>query len=102
MEKNGKAWSSKPMNHINIRYYFVTDRISKKDLTVEWCPTEEDMIGDYMTKPTQGDLFKKFRDQIMGVTPARSPGPGKVKETRSELIFREAQKSLVQQPWEAS
>jgi hypothetical protein len=79
MEKNGKASSSKRTKHINIRYYFVTDRIRKKDLTVEWCPTG-DMIGDYMTKPNQGALFTKFRDQIMGVVPARSPGPGKAKK----------------------
>ena len=79
MEKNGKASSSKRTKHINIRYYFVTDRIRKKELTVEWCPTG-DMIGDYMTKPNQGALFKKFRDQIMGVIPARNPGPGKVKD----------------------
>ncbi len=78
MEKNGKASSSKRTKHINIRYYFVTDRINKKELTVEWCPTG-DMIGDYMTKPTQGALFRKFPDQIMGVVPAQDPGPGKVK-----------------------
>jgi hypothetical protein len=35
------------------------------------------MIGDFATKPLQGDLFPKFRDQIMGVTPAQDPGPGK-------------------------
>ncbi len=32
-----------------------------------------------MTKPLQGALFKKFRDQIMGVVPAQEPGPGKAK-----------------------
>jgi len=37
------------------------------------------MIGDFMTKPLQGALFQKFRDQIMGVVPARDPGPGKAK-----------------------
>jgi hypothetical protein len=36
-----------------------------------------DMIGDFTTKPLQGALFRKFRDQIMGVTPARDLGPGK-------------------------
>jgi hypothetical protein len=41
------------------------------------------MIGDYMTKPTQGALFRNFRDQIMGVVPARDPGPGKAKKTTS-------------------
>jgi hypothetical protein len=35
------------------------------------------MIGDFPTKPLQGALFRKFRDQIMGVIPARDPGPGK-------------------------
>jgi hypothetical protein len=79
MEKNGKASSSKRTKHINIRYYFVTDRINKKDLTVEWCPTG-DMIGDHMTKPNQGALFTKFRDQLMGVTPAKNPGPGRIKK----------------------
>jgi hypothetical protein len=85
MEKNGKASSSKRTKHINIRYYFVTDRINKQELTVEWCPTG-DMIGDYMTKPTQGALFKKFRDQIMGVIEAQDPGPGKVKVAKSKPL----------------
>ena len=57
MEKNGKASSSKRTKHINIRYYFVTDRIDKKELSVEWCPTG-DMIGGFMMKPNQGALFK--------------------------------------------
>ena len=29
-----------------------------------------------MTKPLQGDLFRKFSDQIMGVIPDQDPGPG--------------------------
>ena len=79
LEKNGKASSSKRTKHINIRYFFVTDRVKNGELSIEWCPTG-DMIGDFMTKPTQGALFKKFRDQIMGVIPAQNPGPGKVKK----------------------
>jgi hypothetical protein len=78
MEKNGKASSSKRTKHINIRYFFITDRIQKGEVSVKWCPTG-DMIGDFMTKPLQGALFKKFRDQIMGVVPAQEPGPGKAK-----------------------
>ncbi len=67
MQENGKASCSKCTKHINIRYFFITDRIKKKELRVEWLPTEN-MIADYMTKPLQGSLFKRFRDQIMGVT----------------------------------
>jgi hypothetical protein len=76
LEKNGKASISKRMKHIKIRYFFITDRVSKKEVSVVWCHTG-DMIGDYATKPLQGALFQKFRDQIMRVTPARDPGPGK-------------------------
>jgi hypothetical protein len=76
LEKNGKASSSKRTKHINIRYFFITDRVSKEEVSVVWCPTG-DMIGDYATKPLQGALFRKFRDQIMGVTLARDPVPGK-------------------------
>jgi hypothetical protein len=87
LEKNGKASSSKRKRtkHISIRYFFITDRVKKGDvLLVAWCPTG-DMIADYMTKPLQGALFRKFRDQIMGVVPARDPGPGKVKPGNSIL-----------------
>jgi hypothetical protein len=35
--------------------------------------------------PNQGALFRKFRDQIMGVIPARDPGPGKTKPRSVEL-----------------
>jgi hypothetical protein len=43
------------------------------------------MIGDFMTKPLQGALFRKFRDQIMGVVPAQDPGPGKAITKIDEL-----------------
>jgi hypothetical protein len=76
LEKNGKALISKRTKHINIWYFFITDRVKKEEVSALWCPTG-DMIGDFATKPLQGALFRKFRDQIMGVTPARDPGPGK-------------------------
>ena len=35
------------------------------------------MIGYFMNKPIQGDLFRKFIDQIMGVILTQDPGPGR-------------------------
>ena len=32
-----------------------------------------------MTKPTQGAAFKILQYQLMGVTEAQDPGPGKIK-----------------------
>jgi hypothetical protein len=58
-EKNGKASSSKRTKHINTRYFFITDRVKKEEVSVVWCPTG-DIIGDFVTKPLQGGLFPKL------------------------------------------
>ena len=79
LEKNGKTSSGKRTKHISIRYFFVTDRINKGDVSVAWCPTD-DMTGDFFTKPNQGALFRRFRDLIMGVVAQPDPGPGKYKK----------------------
>ena len=68
LAKNGRGSSSKRTRHINIRYFFVADRIASKEVKVEYCPTGA-MIADYFTKPLQGTLFRKFRDIIMNVDP---------------------------------
>lgn len=65
LEKNGKRSSSKRTRAINIRYFFITDQVEKGTLKVEYCPTG-DMVGDFFTKPLQGDVFRKFKAAIMG------------------------------------
>ena len=66
LEKNGKASSGKRTRHINIRYFFIKDRIDKGEVEVVFCPTEE-MVGDFFTKPLQGAKFRKFRKIIMNL-----------------------------------
>ena len=51
---------------MNVRFFFVKDRILKRDITLEHCPTN-DMIADYFTKPLQGKQFYKFRKSIMNL-----------------------------------
>ncbi len=58
LERNGKASSSKRTKHINVRYFFVMDRLAKGKIRLEWCPTG-DMVADFMTKPLQGANFYK-------------------------------------------
>ena len=65
LERNGRASSSKRTRHINIRYFFVCDRVNMKEISLHWCPTKE-MIADFWTKPLQGSHFRKLRDYIMG------------------------------------
>jgi hypothetical protein len=58
------------------------------------------MIRGFMTKPLQGALFWKFRDQMMGVVPAQDPGLGKVKTKIDKLntLCRQAYKRHEPQP----
>jgi hypothetical protein len=49
--KNSKASSSKWTKHISICCFFITHRIKKEDVPVEWCPTKL-MHRDFTTKPT--------------------------------------------------
>jgi len=51
---------------LNIRFYFIFDRIDKGDLNVEFCATDE-MVADFFTKPLQGKAFLKFRRLIMNL-----------------------------------
>ena len=66
LEKNGRASSGKRTRHIDIRFYFVADRVKNGELRIEHCHTEE-MVADYFTKPLQGIIFYKLRDQVMNI-----------------------------------
>ena len=65
LESNGKKSSSKRTRALNIRYFFLTDQVEKGNVSIEYCPTKA-MIGDFMTKPLQGQAFENFRKTIMG------------------------------------
>ncbi len=65
LEQNRRASSGKRTRHINIRIFFITDRVDMKEISIDWCSTKK-MVADYMTKPLQGSLFREFRDYIMG------------------------------------
>lgn len=66
LEENGRGSSSKRTRHINIRFFFITDRINSDELSVRYCPTD-DMVGDFFTKPLQGTKFRKFRDIVLNI-----------------------------------
>ena len=69
--ENGRASSSKRTRHLNIRYYFLSDKVAKGELEVKYCSTD-DMIADYLTKQLQGDKFYKFRKLLMNLGPNES------------------------------
>ena len=68
METNGKLSSGKRTKHINIRYFFIQDRVKNGEISLKYCPTDQ-MLADYFTKPLQGAKFIEFRDMILGKSP---------------------------------
>jgi hypothetical protein len=64
-EKNGRRSCGPNSRHIDIRYFFIKDRLESDGFEVKHCPTEQ-MLADFFTKPLQGSLFRKFREVIMG------------------------------------
>ena len=59
----GRSTSEKS-RHINIRFFFVKDRVDAGEVKVEYLPTGA-MIADVLTKPLQGALFKELRDKLL-------------------------------------
>ena len=66
LENNGRGSSGGRTQQINIRYFFVTDRIAKSDLTMKNCPTGM-LVADFYTKLLQGKLFRLFRNLILNI-----------------------------------
>lgn len=65
LETNGSSSAGKRSRALNIRYFFVTDQVQLGNVSIEYMPTDE-MWADYMTKPLQGEKFRKFRGLILG------------------------------------
>ena len=65
IELNGRKSSGKKSKHIDNRFFFIKDRLMSEGIDVAYCPTAK-MLADFFTKPLQGNLFRKFRDVVMG------------------------------------
>ena len=66
LEKNGNISTTKNTKHINVCYYFIKDRVETGDVVIEHFPTEK-MFGGHFTKPLQGALLMKFREEITNI-----------------------------------
>ena len=63
---NGKKLSTKRSKHISVKYFFMHDVIKHGDMSLGYCSTG-DMWADVLTKPVQGEAFKKMRSKLMNM-----------------------------------
>ena len=66
LESNGKRSSTKRTRHLNIRYFYVTDKVRSGNVVIVYHPTQK-LVGDYLTMPLNGTPFKNHRNTIMGI-----------------------------------
>ena len=65
LHENRVLSRKKGSRHIDIRFFFFKDRVDSGDIEIAFCGTEN-MVVDFMSKPLQGSVFRRFRDSIMG------------------------------------
>jgi hypothetical protein len=61
--EKGRSTSDRT-KHVNVRYFFVKDRVNRGEIEVRHSPTST-MMADILTKPLQGELFRKMRDALL-------------------------------------
>ena len=94
LSTNGRHSSGKKTRHIEIRYYFITDHVRRKNIKIACCPTEE-MVSDFFTKPLQGSQFRRFRNFILNIDHDGGPvGPQECVGTPSTSTTTESRVEL--------
>jgi hypothetical protein len=58
--------ASNNTRHVNIRYFWVRDRVQNGELKFVYTPTEE-IVADVLTKPLQGERFTKLRAMLLNM-----------------------------------
>jgi hypothetical protein len=65
LAEKGKS-NSQRTRHVNIRYFFIKDRIDAKEIELKYMPTD-DMVADILTKPLQGKKFIELRKRLLNL-----------------------------------
>ena len=71
LAENKKLSSEKRPRHFDISMFHVTVFISRKEVTIQCCPTGK-ILADYFGKPLIGKIFCMMRSNVMNVHPGNS------------------------------
>ena len=92
LEINGRNSCTRNSRHVDIKFFWVKDRVDKKEVEIKYCPTTL-MLADYFTKPLQGTVFRRFRDVIMGKVHINN-SPKTLLEARNLAIISRKEKQF--------
>ena len=66
LAKNGKNSSGKRTQHFDIKYFYITDLINRKEVSIKYC-SSNDMLTDYHSKPLIREKFMKIKNKIVNI-----------------------------------
>ena len=72
LETNGMKSIGKGSRYIDIKYFFVTDKLKGSKSNIMHCP-RDNMIVDFYIKPLQGSVFIRHRNSIPGIREKGTP-----------------------------
>ena len=86
LKNNRRASSLSRKKHMEIRYFFIQDRIEKGDIGLEYCHTDK-MMAEFMTNLLQVKKIFNFRNRIMGIPNGNNIA--EVQKVRDEMAQNE-------------
>ena len=66
LAENSKHSSGKRIRHFDIKYFYITDLINQKEVSIKYF-SSNDTLADYHTKPLIGEKYKNMRNKIMNM-----------------------------------
>jgi hypothetical protein len=88
-----RGWSnSSRTRHVGIRFFFIKDRIDSGEIEVEHLGSES-MVADILTKPLQGELFRKLRKLLLNWDDQESSASAGVCSERVASVSNEVMKN---------
>lgn len=61
-----RGYGGKYSKSIDIKYYWITEQIEKKEIQLEYIPSEE-LFADGLTKPLPPKKFREWRNRILNI-----------------------------------
>ena len=71
-ETNGMESTGKQTRHFNLKLFYITDLVKRKEIKIKYCPTDK-MPADYLSKPLTGNKMKRMRRWILNLDDMHLP-----------------------------
>ena len=66
LETNGMESTGNRIRHFNLKLFYITDLVKRKQIEIKYCPTDK-ILADYISKPLTGNKLRVMRRWILKI-----------------------------------